>query len=92
MPVLVGGLAANRSIYSVGMGSSVEGIQAKWDNAISNPIDPQFVDNAPCHEIIEDGASLSQPGLSLIHISEPTRQAEISYAGFCLKKKKIVLW
>jgi 4-hydroxy-3-polyprenylbenzoate decarboxylase len=25
MPVLVGGLAANRSIYSVGMGSSVEG-------------------------------------------------------------------
>ena len=26
-------------------------------------------------------------GLSLIHISEPTRQAEISYAVFCLKKK-----
>ena len=29
--------------------------------------------------------TLSQ--LSLIHISEPTRQAEISYAVFCLKKK-----
>ena len=28
------------------------------------------------------------PQLSLIHISEPTRQAEISYAVFCLKKKK----
>ena len=27
--------------------------------------------------------------LSLIHISEPTRQAEISYAVFCLKKKTI---
>ena len=26
--------------------------------------------------------------LSLIHISEPTRQAEISYAVFCLKKKR----
>ena len=26
--------------------------------------------------------------LSRIHISEPTRQAEISYAVFCLKKKK----
>ena len=26
--------------------------------------------------------------LPLIHISEPTRQAEISYAVFCLKKKK----
>ena len=27
-------------------------------------------------------------GLSLIHISEPTRHAQISYAVFCLKKKK----
>ena len=26
--------------------------------------------------------------LALVHISEPTRQAESSYAGFCLKKKK----
>src|SRR5678809_1169316 len=26
--------------------------------------------------------------LSLIHISEPTRQAESSYADFCLNKKK----
>ena len=30
----------------------------------------------------------AHPSLSLIHISEPTRQAEISYAVFCLKKKK----
>ena len=29
--------------------------------------------------------------LSLIHISEPTRQAEISYAVFCLKKKNACL-
>src|SRR5680860_1029022 len=30
-----------------------------------------------------------QPGtLSLIHISEPTRRTPISYAVFCLKKKK----
>ena len=28
--------------------------------------------------------------LSLIHLSEPTRQAEISYAVFCLKKKKTI--
>eukprot|EP01015_Nassula_variabilis_P019428 TRINITY_DN327_c0_g1_i15.p3 TRINITY_DN327_c0_g1~~TRINITY_DN327_c0_g1_i15.p3 ORF type:complete len:106 (-),score=48.05 TRINITY_DN327_c0_g1_i15:34-351(-) len=31
----------------------------------------------------------SEYDLSLIHISEPTRQAEISYAVFCLKKKKL---
>jgi 4-hydroxy-3-polyprenylbenzoate decarboxylase len=77
MPVLIGGLAANRSIYSVGMGSSVEGIQAKWDNAISNPIDPQFVDNAPCHEIIQCGASLSQPGHGLDALPIP-----VSTPGF----------
>ena len=28
------------------------------------------------------------PFLSLIHISEPTRRSYISYAVFCLKKKK----
>src|SRR5665213_3748431 len=33
-----------------------------------------------------DGNCRNQ-SLSLIHISEPTRQAEISYAVFCLKKK-----
>ena len=31
---------------------------------------------------------VAEGSLSLIHISEPTRQAEISYAVFCLKKKK----
>ncbi|GAB5783243.1 hypothetical protein JMUB7526_28650 [Staphylococcus aureus] len=31
-------------------------------------------------------ATLLAQGLSLIHISEPTRHAQISYAVFCLKK------
>ena len=35
-----------------------------------------------------EGAGAVGSKLSLIHISEPTRQAEISYAVFCLKKKK----
>ena len=29
-------------------------------------------------------------GLSLIHISEPTRLGMISYAVFCLKKKTLI--
>src|SRR5678809_1103534 len=33
----------------------------------------------------QDGPDIYVMGLSLIHISEPTRQAEISYAVFCLK-------
>ena len=36
---------------------------------------------------IKDEAGLGV-GLSLIHISEPTRLRRISYAVFCLKKKK----
>ena len=31
---------------------------------------------------------LTEDGLSLIHISEPTRPLYISYAVFCLKKKR----
>ena len=31
---------------------------------------------------------MAAPTLSLIHISEPTRLGMISYAVFCLKKKK----
>src|SRR5678809_72131 len=41
----------------------------------------------PCTQS-SDCAIDQQECLSLIHISEPTRQAEISYAVFCLKKKK----
>ena len=43
------------------------------------------------HQVLEDtcnGCASCATVLSLIHISEPTRQAEISYAVFCLKKKK----
>ena len=39
-------------------------------------------------KIIEAFCRRRDKTLSLIHISEPTRQAEISYAVFCLKKKK----
>src|SRR5450756_2685624 len=34
------------------------------------------------------GGFFKREGLSLIHISEPTRLGMISYAVFCLKKKK----
>src|SRR5680860_1336278 len=35
-----------------------------------------------------DGRKVKRGNLSLIHISEPTRRTPISYAVFCLKKKK----
>src|SRR5450755_2766055 len=41
VPVVVGAIAANRAIYSAGMGVPVEQIQAKWDHAIAHPIAPR---------------------------------------------------
>ena len=38
--------------------------------------------------LCENFGSLKGMYLSLIHISEPTRLRRISYAVFCLKKKK----
>ena len=40
------------------------------------------------HKVKDKWAHTSVQDLSLIHISEPTRLGMISYAVFCLKKKK----
>ena len=77
IPVVVGALAANREIYSVGMGSSVEEIQARWDRAIANPIAPQMVDNAECQEVVHEGADLQGEGKGLDMLPIP-----ISTPGF----------
>eukprot|EP00658_Telonema_sp_P-2_P037212 TRINITY_DN26787_c0_g1_i1.p1 TRINITY_DN26787_c0_g1~~TRINITY_DN26787_c0_g1_i1.p1 ORF type:complete len:128 (+),score=36.79 TRINITY_DN26787_c0_g1_i1:93-476(+) len=44
-------------------------------------------DNLP-HQSLDRLRPLTIVNLSLIHISEPTRLLSISYAVFCLKKKK----
>ena len=41
--------------------------------------------------ILESSRKNTNYKLSLIHISEPTRQEAISYAVFCLKKKELGL-
>ena len=76
-PVLVGGLAANREIYSVGMCCPIDDVQQKWEQAISNPISPKFIDNALCHEIIETGESLTKEGGGLDALPIP-----VSTPGF----------
>ena len=77
IPVVVGALAANREIYSVGMGSSVEQIQARWDHAINHPIKPRMVENAPCHDVVHEGADLQGEGKGLDMLPIP-----ISTPGF----------
>jgi 4-hydroxy-3-polyprenylbenzoate decarboxylase len=76
-PVVVGALAANRAIYSVGMGVPVEKIQAKWDHAIAHPIAPRIVKNAVCQEVVIEGAALRGKGKGLDRLPIP-----ISTPGF----------
>ena len=44
IPVLVGGLAGNRAIYSIGMQCSIEDVRDKWIKAMTHPIPPKVVD------------------------------------------------
>src|SRR5450756_2857619 len=40
--------------------------------------------------VLREAEACKEQGLSLIHISEPTRLGMMSYAVFCLKKKKTI--
>jgi len=75
IPVVVGAIAANRAIYSVGMGVPAEGIEAKWAHALANPVPPRRVNAAACQEVVIEGAELAGEGHGLdllpIPISTP---------------------
>ena len=73
IPVVVGGLAASRKIYSVGMDCAIADIGKKWSHAIAHPILPNVVDSdaAPCQEIVITGKELQQPGKGLDGIPIP---------------------
>jgi len=77
MPVVVGAIAANRAIYSIGMGAPVEAIDAKWEHAIANPVAPRIVNDAPCHEVVIEGKDLEGEGHGLDALPIP-----ISTPGF----------
>eukprot|EP00658_Telonema_sp_P-2_P061707 TRINITY_DN50385_c0_g1_i1.p1 TRINITY_DN50385_c0_g1~~TRINITY_DN50385_c0_g1_i1.p1 ORF type:complete len:102 (+),score=11.11 TRINITY_DN50385_c0_g1_i1:295-600(+) len=76
------------------MSSIVSGgeVDAVVKRSTSPLLQPPSVDVWKCvHHLVENllcGAYGQEYGLSLIHISEPTRLLSISYAVFCLKKKK----
>ncbi len=77
MPVVVGAIAANRAIYSIGMDASIENIAAKWDHAIANPVAPRLVSDAPCHDVVLEGDALKGEGNGLDRLPIP-----ISTPGF----------
>ena len=77
MPVVVGAMAANREIYSVGMGCAVDEIQARWGHALAHPIAPLLVEHAVCHEVVHTGAALLGEGQGLDRLPIP-----VSTPGF----------
>ena len=77
IPVVVGAIAANPQIYSVGMDAKLEDIQAKWDHAIAHPIAPRLVNEAVCHEVVIEGEALKGEGHGLDALPIP-----VSTPGF----------
>ena len=77
IPVVVGAIAANRAIYSAGMGAPVEEIDRKWENAIAHPVEPRIVNDAPCHEVVIEGKDLEGEGHGLDALPIP-----VSTPGF----------
>jgi len=77
IPVVVGAIAANPDIYSIGMDARVEDIQAKWDQAIANPIEPRLVNEAVCQEVVIEGKNLQGEGHGLDALPIP-----VSTPGF----------
>jgi UbiD family decarboxylase len=71
MPVAVGALAASARIYSLGMGRSVEEIEAAWTNAIAHPIPPVRVNSPACQEVVVKGDDLRGAGKGLAALPVP---------------------
>jgi UbiD family decarboxylase len=77
MPVVVGALASSPAIYAMGMGRPVEEIGDAWMRAIQNPIPPVATNDAPCQEVVIEGAALRAPGGGLKRLPVP-----VSTPGF----------
>ena len=77
MAVLVAGLAATPDVYRVGFGKPLDKIGKIWLDAMANPVAPNVVETAPCHDVVRIGDELNAPGAALDGIPVP-----ISTPGF----------
>jgi 4-hydroxy-3-polyprenylbenzoate decarboxylase len=71
IPVAVGAIAASRRVLSRGLGCADDGIRDALLRGLSKPIPPRVVDNAPCHEIVVEGAELDATGAGLDGLPVP---------------------
>jgi 4-hydroxy-3-polyprenylbenzoate decarboxylase len=77
IPVVVGALAASDRIYAMGMGVPVEALGEVWINGIASPIAPEFVEVAPCQEVVITGDALKNKSGGVAALPVP-----ISTPGF----------
>lgn len=71
IPVVIGALAANAGIYSIGMGVETEAIGNTWSRAIQNPIPPRTVERGFCQEVVMTGTNLERVGNGLDALPVP---------------------
>ena len=72
MPVLVAGLAGSRAIYACGLQCDVEEVNAKWERALTHPIEPVMVDKGPAQDVVIKGEQLQKAGLGKFPIPVST--------------------
>ncbi|MGH3435857.1 MAG: UbiD family decarboxylase [Sciscionella sp.] len=60
--VAIGAFAASREVYSAALGTSADGIAARWKQALSASIDPVKVTTGPCKEMVVAGDELESTG------------------------------
>ena len=77
MSVVVGALAGSREIYRLGLNVPAEGVGDIWRRAMSDPIAPVEVTDAPCQEVVLQGGDLIGEGNGLDALPVP-----ISTPGF----------
>jgi len=71
LPLAVGALASTPAIYAIGMGVPVERIGDHWKQAMAAPVPPVVVADAPCQEVVIEGADLDGAGNGLDALPVP---------------------
>jgi UbiD family decarboxylase len=71
IPVVIGALASNPAIYSIGMGVEIDAIGKTWSRAIANPIPPRTVEVGLCQEVVLTGKDLEGEGNGLDALPVP---------------------
>ena len=68
MPVVLGCAAGSSEIYAIGMRCPVDEIHARWARAQANPIPPRLVKSGPVQEVVHQGETLKEEGLSMLPV------------------------